>query len=489
MDAGHEGKCHTGADEHIGLQRETTINIQVALLGGQTLSFETHLSATVSDIKALIHEKLFFHPRGQTLTLDKTILADSSALLKDVAVNDGSLLSLVFCDEPLGQRLLTELDGKIKDLSHQGMPSEVLNEFQLMSLQAAHDMFNYDPEKYGPWGYLGAWSIDLYWTTRSNKRRYEYWSTAPGDNERGALIRIDVGSVTCIGEGSDDGLCVFRKFQDDRVAMRLIREGWPRFQAESYDHDGILRSGREEEVEDSNDDFGFSEAETAAMKAIKSMKKLTPAAKKKAIKKLPLNVQMKVAKAMKASTSAKAGDGEFDAAASGGLFGAPLATTGDSLFGAVPATTAGGLFGGGSLPNAALVETGSGLFGDAMTGGGLFGAPATTGGRLCTASPATTGNGLGLFGAAPATSTGGIFGGGGLFSATPVAADGLLSAASATAGGGRFGAPATTGVPLGEALATTGSSYFGVAPVATGASSSRSCPDETSSKQDECKTQ
>lgn len=431
-------------------------------------------------------------------------MADSSALLKDVAVNDGSLLSLVLSNEPLGQSLLTELDGEIKNLSHQGMPNEVLNKVQLMSLQAAHDTFN--DSGYGPWGNLGAWSIDLYWTTRSNygehKRRYEYWSTAPGDNERGALIRIDVDSVTCIGEGNDDGLCVFRKFQNDRFAMQLIREGWPRFQDESYDHAGILRSRCEEEVEDSNEDFDHSEAEKAAMKAIKSMKKLTPAAKKKAIKKLPLNVQTKVAMAMKASASATAGDGDFDATTGGGLFGAPLVTTGDSLFGAMPATTAGGLFSGGSLSGAALVETGSGLFGDAMTGGGLFGAPATTGGGPCGASPATTGNGLGLFGAAPAITAGSIFGGGGLFSATPVATDGdlfgaarattsgsLLGAASAMTGGGLFGAPATTGVPFGEALAMTSSGHFGAAPVATGASSCRSCPDETSSKQDECKTQ
>lgn len=239
MDASHDGTstCHKDAGEHTGLQRGTTINIQVALMGGQTLSFEMHISATVSDIKALIHEKLGYHPGGQTLTLDTTILADASALLQDVAVNDGSLLSLVISEEPLGQSLLTELDGEIKDISRQGLPNDVLNKFQLMSLQAAMDMFNESEEfRNGHWGNLGAWSIDLYWTTRSNKRRYEYWSTAPGDNERGALIRIDVDSVTCIGEGSDDGLCVFRDFQNDPVAMRLVREGWPRFQDEDSDH-------------------------------------------------------------------------------------------------------------------------------------------------------------------------------------------------------------------------------------------------------------
>jgi len=117
MDASHDGKCYKDADEHTGLQRETTINIQIALLGGQTLHFETHFSATVSDIKALIHEQLGHHPRVQTLTLDTTILADSSALLKDVAVSDGSLLSLTVSNEPLGQSLLTEIAGKMMELS------------------------------------------------------------------------------------------------------------------------------------------------------------------------------------------------------------------------------------------------------------------------------------------------------------------------------------------------------------------------------------
>merc|ERR1712203_1289043 len=177
-------------------------------------------------------------------------------------------------------------------------------------------------------------------------------------------------------------------------------------------------------------------------------------------------------------------------------------TTVDGLFGATTATTAGGLFGGGSLSGAALVETGSGLFGDAMTRDVPVGAPAATDDGPCGASPVTTGNGLGLFGAAPATTAGGIFGGGGLFSETPVATYGdlfgaarattsgsLSGAASATKGGGIFGAPATTCVPFGEAVAMTGSGHLGAAPVVIGASSCGSCPDETSVKQDECKTQ
>jgi len=195
--------------------------------GGKILSLETHLSATVSDIKALIHERLGRHPRVQTLSLDTSILADSSALLKDVAVNDGTLLSVTFSDSPLGQSLLTEDDGKMETLNRRGTPQEVLNEFQIMSLQAAQA----GPLSTGedPWGYLGGEDIDLFWTTRSNNCRYEYWSTGLGGNECGALVRVDVDSVTCIGSGSDDGLCVFKCFHNDCTAMKLVHEGWGRF--------------------------------------------------------------------------------------------------------------------------------------------------------------------------------------------------------------------------------------------------------------------
>jgi hypothetical protein len=527
MDASCDGKCHKDADEHNGLQRGTTINIQVAVLGGRTLSFQTHLSATVSDIKALIHEQLGCHPRVQKLILDTTVLADSSALLKDVAVNDRSLLSLILSDEPLGQSLLTEPDGKMMGLDRRGNPDEVLNEFQFMSLQEAWksaEMCRWaiDWEIDPPWGNLGAWGIDLYWTTRSNKCRYEYWSTAPGDNECGVLIRIDAASVTCIGSGSDDGLCVFKSFCDDRVAMQLVREGWPRFE-------------RDEEAEARK-----QEAEQEAAKAVKAMKKLPFSAKKKAIKKLPLDVQMKVAMAMKAPASASTttgasaidattGGGLFGAAPAtvgGGLFGAPLATNGDGLFGAAPATTAGSIFGGGSFSGAGLLKTGSlfgeasattdgrpfgaasittgsGLFGDAVAGSNLFCAQATTGSDPCNASMASTGDDLGLFGASPATVADGIFGRGGLFGTTLVATDanivgaamastnsGLSGAASATAGGALFG-DAKTGGPfnLGGELATTGSSNFGAAVVDTGAGCCYSSPVETSSKQEDCKTQ
>jgi hypothetical protein len=215
-------------------QADETINIQVASLAGDAHSFETHPSAKVCDVKAMINERLGHPSTSQKLLLGSTILADSNVELKDVGIADGSLLTLILSGDPLGQSLLAENDGKKTELSKAGTPEEVLNEFQLMSLQAAWKSGGFFSELneetgLGPWGNLGAWSIDLHWTTRSNGCRYEYWSTAPGDNEVGALVRIDAESITCIGEGSDDGLEVFDDFTDDNVANQLVKEGWPRF--------------------------------------------------------------------------------------------------------------------------------------------------------------------------------------------------------------------------------------------------------------------
>lgn len=570
MDAGCDGECHRDADEHAELQRGGTINIHVALLGGQTLFFETNLSATVSDIKSMIRDQLGHHPMAQTLILNTTILADSSALLKDVEVHDGSWLTLTLSNGPLGQSLLAEPDGKMMALSRRGTPDEVLNEFQLMSLQAAWKSTNakrfWGPDlpdfQLCPWGGNdGPWSIDLHWTTRTRRNvfgvslcdcRYEYWSTAPGDNENGALVRVDQNSVTCIGEGSDDGLRVFPDFENDVAAMKLVREGWPCF----YDKKEMEEAGEGEGFDD-------SEAEKQAMKAIKAMKKMTPQAKKKAIKALPLNVQMKVMVTMKASggggfrasadatdrlvgtTSASgsglfdvkpaagggpfgaasltAGNGLFDAKAGRGLFGAAPATTGGSLFSTAPATTGGGLFG------ASLATTGDGLFGTAPattfdggtgsvfgaaalgTSSGLFGAAmAMTGGSHGGAASVTTGGGLfddattggGLFGIASATT------GGNPVAASPaMIGDGLFGATPAIKAGGLFGSGGlfeatpvvTCSELLGAARATTSgglqgaasaaTGIFGVAPAMANAGSGSSSPARTSPKQDECKVQ
>merc|ERR1712087_768607 len=123
--------------------------------------------------------------------------------------------------EPIGQNQLTGCDGAKKNLissrDDAGHPQN-LNEFELMSWQAACAAV--EPN-------VGASGVDLYWTTRSDGCRYEYWSSDPGDNEYGVLVRIDADSMTAIGEGSDDGLEVFEQFGDSDVVEELIREGWP----------------------------------------------------------------------------------------------------------------------------------------------------------------------------------------------------------------------------------------------------------------------
>merc|ERR1712014_237717 len=83
------------------------------------------------------------------------------------------------------------------------------------------------------WPEVGNWGVDLYWTTRSDGCRYEYWSSAPGDNEYGVLVRIDREAMTAIGRGSDDGLELFEEYENSEdingdVIKELIREGWHR---------------------------------------------------------------------------------------------------------------------------------------------------------------------------------------------------------------------------------------------------------------------
>ena len=73
-----------------------TINVQVAALGGRILSCKIYddLCATVFRLNDLIDKQSGHPPRVQTLMLGTTIL-DQFALLKDVGVDDGCLLTLI----------------------------------------------------------------------------------------------------------------------------------------------------------------------------------------------------------------------------------------------------------------------------------------------------------------------------------------------------------------------------------------------------------
>merc|ERR1712039_1169595 len=71
------------------------------------------------------------------------------------------------------------------------------------------------PDEDKPWGNVGCGGVDFYWTTQSDGCRYEYWSTGPGDNEYGILIRVDGTSMRAIGGGSDDGIELFAECKDE----------------------------------------------------------------------------------------------------------------------------------------------------------------------------------------------------------------------------------------------------------------------------------
>jgi len=99
---------------------------------------------------------------------------------------------------------------------------------------------------------LGAWGLDLYWTTRSDGCRYEYWSSAPGDNEYGILVRVDAHTMTAIASGSDDGIIPLEEFEeemhDNNVFEELVKEGWPR--PECWKEESEQESDEEESDEE-----------------------------------------------------------------------------------------------------------------------------------------------------------------------------------------------------------------------------------------------
>merc|ERR1712048_158842 len=158
-------------------------------------------------------------------------------ILADLGIGAQCALTLVVVEEPLGQSSLEKPAGKkARILTNGEGVKEKLNEFEFMSWQAgckAHQ--DYD-ELHMDWredlGDFGAFGADLYWKTCSDGCRYEYWSSAPGDNEYGVLVRVDASSMVAIGKGSDDGLEIFQDLADNEwewdAVNELIDEGWPR---------------------------------------------------------------------------------------------------------------------------------------------------------------------------------------------------------------------------------------------------------------------
>lgn len=221
------------------------IRIQVSQMGGKVTLLETNLSATVSDVKAVIHKQLGYAPERQALVLGEIILADGNALLKDIGVKDASMITLLVNREPLGQSMLVNPHGKKAEIlpaRRDRLPDgtsikSLLSQFEFQSWQAAckgdrehNSTWNTDEDEedtvhFDEWPNFGQWGADFYWTTGSDGCRYEYWSSAPGDNEYGILVRIDADSMTAIGSGSDDGLELFEEcvdqFQDNEAIKAL----------------------------------------------------------------------------------------------------------------------------------------------------------------------------------------------------------------------------------------------------------------------------
>jgi len=233
------------------------VTLTVSSLNGELCTISTCLDATLGDVKAKISKETGHSPWGQRLSLGATPLEDSSKPLKDLGVTGASPLSLVVVREPIGQSNLAAPNGKKESIIRKGdmgapFPKEMLTEFEFMSWQAvcaAHESHLLMDWNEDYWPDLGAWDLDLYWTTRSDGCRYEYWSSAPGDNEYGMLVRIDGEGMTAIGEGSDDGLEIFAECDTSDVIKELIREGWPRPKAWKRD-----RSDDEDEDSDNMSD-------------------------------------------------------------------------------------------------------------------------------------------------------------------------------------------------------------------------------------------
>jgi len=216
------------------------VTLTISLLNGESCSISTSLEATLGDVKAKISKEMGHPPLRQRLSVGSTLLVNSSKPLKELGITGASQLSLVVVQEPLGQSGLgTEWSGKKEQIIKEGVigepfPKEMLSKFEFMSWQAvclAHKKYSnqlFMEWNEDSWPELGCYGVDLHWTTRSDGCRYEYWSSAPGDNEYGVLVRIDNEAMTAIGMGSDDGLEIFEDYETSDVIDELIREGWPR---------------------------------------------------------------------------------------------------------------------------------------------------------------------------------------------------------------------------------------------------------------------
>jgi hypothetical protein len=233
-----------------------TISIQVTMLGGEVFAFDLPPSATVSDVKALINEKLGHRTWNQKLLSESTALTDSlkslgidsSASLKSLGIADNFVLKLSIDREPIGQSYLEQPNGeKLRINRHdrfggQFAPAALLKQFELQSWQAACASSVGRDKNWNDnaWGNIEGGILDFFWTTRSDGCRYEYWSvwSAP---ETGCLVRVDADKMVAIARENCNGFDLFDEFVSEyesndafrNVIQELRKEGWPCFNAES----------------------------------------------------------------------------------------------------------------------------------------------------------------------------------------------------------------------------------------------------------------
>jgi len=234
------------------------IKVHVSMASGESSSFDVDRACELSVLNELIRAKLGHHPAIQNLLLGQTPLIDSGATLQQLGVVEESVLTLLLSCEPLGQHLLEKANGE-KNFEKADKPSEVLTEFELQSWRVAYaasdcwssgtvryfrtgrrgtrmtwnygesDDENDDEDElaeiYGnSWGNVGCEAPYLYWNTRSDGCRYEYWSTAPGDNEHGILVRIDGTSMRAIAQNNDGCLVLFEDCPEEVKDSDVVRQ-------------------------------------------------------------------------------------------------------------------------------------------------------------------------------------------------------------------------------------------------------------------------
>lgn len=181
-----------------------------------------------------IDKESYYEPSSEKLTLSNTPMTDySQAKLMEAKI---AHQLKQFLRKPTGKPVSKHVLDNGWENPRRVFPRENFSASELKSWQAActvNDKFGFLKWNDETWPHLGSSGLDLYWTTRRDGCRYEYWSSNPGHNEYGVLVRVDAETATGIALGGNDGLSLVGDFADelqgDEVVQQIFREGWPCF--------------------------------------------------------------------------------------------------------------------------------------------------------------------------------------------------------------------------------------------------------------------